>query len=410
MRQALQIGVLWIAACSSGGNTHYDNGSNTGDSDLTGSFDRRAMVASVGEHVILPAYEAFQTSADALDLAVGAWADSVGAGGDFFAERDGAQTAFKDAYIRWQWIEVLQIGPAGNSSRFVGGQGIRDTVYSWPTTNACRVDQILYSQDFKTEDFFERELVNAFGLDALGYLLFVEGSDNACAAPVALNRAGEWASLSSGELAVRRSAYAARLAERIATQARQLSNLWSPGGANFLSNLQTAGTSGSVYSTAQQAVDQLFASMFYVERQVKDLKLAAPLGVSGACTSRESCPELVESPHARLSLDAIRANLEAFEAVFLGAAAEDSVQRSGFDDFLLALGAEELATTITNDIAATRTALDAINGTLTDALNENHPSVLAAYDALKRITDVLKSELVSVLNLRVPNEGAGDND
>ena len=53
---------------------------------------------------------------------------------------------------------------------------------------------------------------------------------------------------------------------------------------------------------------------------------------------------------------------------------------------------------------------EAIPGTMEEALANNPAAVVAAHTAVKAMTDDLKSRFVNVLNLRVPDEGAGDND
>lgn len=400
-RTWLPLSILSLVACTSdgGGSVEPDDG-----------FDRRALVTSVGEHVILPTYERAADEADSLNTAVVSYASAVQQGSDAAGPLSTARQSFRTAFVQWQWVEAMQLGPAGRSSVFEGGRGLRDRVYSWPTANACRVDQIVYSQDYAASDFFDRELVNAFGFDALEYLLHAPGTENACALSVPLNSEGQWASLSAAEIERRRAEYAARLAGQLASEIRGLYDRWRPDGGNFLADLQRAGERDSVYGTAQEAIDQLFAAMFYVEREVKDLKLAAPLGVSGACTSSTVCPDLVESPHADLALDAVRANLAAFEALFLGQLADDGEERVGFDDFLGALGADALRDQMVLDIAEARAALDSVPVPMTEALSGSTAQVLSGYEALRDVTTALKTQFVSVLSLRVPNEGAGDND
>ena len=50
------------------------------------------------------------------------------------------------------------------------------------------------------------------------------------------------------------------------------------------------------------------------------------------------------------------------------------------------------------------------DGTFEDALVAEPARVQVVYDAVKLFTDDLKSTFPSTLGLRVPEEGAGDND
>jgi len=54
--------------------------------------------------------------------------------------------------------------------------------------------------------------------------------------------------------------------------------------------------------------------------------------------------------------------------------------------------------------------VEATPGTLEAAVEANPEQVMAAHAAVKGVTDLIKTQLVTVLNLRVPQEGASDND
>ena len=123
---------------------------------------------------------------------------------------------------------------------------------------------------------------------------------------------------------------------------------------------------------------------------------------------------LVESPWADTSIPQLIRNVETFQMVFLGNRPVDPAQ-IGFDDFLIARGAPALAATMTADIAAAVTAVQNIQGaTLKDAINDipagANATVLNAHAKLKAVTDNLKAQFVTVLNLSIPQTGAGDND
>jgi hypothetical protein len=161
--------------------------------------------------------------------------------------------------------------------------------------------------------------------------------------------------------------------------------------------------SGSSYANAQAAVDELFAAMFYVELRVKDRKLAVPVGLHVDCAN-EVCPDQVESVFAQRSREQILANLEAARAILTGGEGE------GFDDMLAALNGADLSTRMLADLDAAIAGFSAFEGTLQGALTTDRESVVALHDLVKAFTDDLKAEFVTVLNLRVPQEGAGDND
>jgi hypothetical protein len=55
-------------------------------------------------------------------------------------------------------------------------------------------------------------------------------------------------------------------------------------------------------------------------------------------------------------------------------------------------------------------ALRPLNADLALTLRDDPDALLDAYERLRALTTLLKSQLATVLNLSLPMEGAGDND
>jgi hypothetical protein len=138
----------------------------------------------------------------------------------------------------------------------------------------------------------------------------------------------------------------------------------------------------------------------------KDMKLAGPSGISGC--DADTCAELVESRWAKRSKENIVNNLKAAQVIFLGAA--PGVSAVGLDDLLESLSATALAEQMAAALEEAISAAQAINGNLLDALNSQLETVHAAHAAAKALTDLMKTQFVSVLNLEVPQRAASDND
>lgn len=367
------------------------------------SFDRRAMLSNLGSNVIVPALETFVSEADALADATAAARVAVGTTAQT-AALEAARVSFGETMDAWQTLEVFHIGPAAAPGMATGALGFRDEIYSWPTVNSCRIDQEIVSGDYENADFFDTELVNVYGLDALEYLLHYTNAANTCAPQVDINSNNSWDALGAAEITLRRAEYAEAVAARVALDGAALLSAWQGG---FLEDLSTAGLSGSEFGSAQDAVNELFAALFYVELVVKDEKLAIPAGISDECATT-TCPTALESRWSGRSAHNIAANLSGFRSALLGGATASA--GIGFDDFLTELGAPDLATEMEAETDAAIDAVQAIPGTMEEALVNDHASVVAAHTAVKAMTDDLKSTFVTVLNLRVPDEGAGDND
>lgn len=389
---------LTAAACR-----NVSTSSSDTSSDL---FDRQALLRSYSLQVVLPALRGFETDAGGLAGATAALAEAEAAGSADDADWTAARDAWRDAMGSWQILEVLQIGPAGDASMRVGGRGLRNEIYSWPAVNPCRVDQETASGDFASADFFVREQVTTRGLAAIEYLLFDPDTNNACAAAVGINADGTWAALvANDEVPARRARYAEVATAEVHRRAVELLEAWDISGEDFAGQIIGAGAADSIYESAAVAIDEVFRALFYVELQVKDRKLAPPAGLNPDCLAT-TCPELQESRWADASKEHILANLIAAQQVFLGGTSAGV----GFDDFLHAVGASDLAVEMTAELEDVIAAVEAIPGSFGNALSTDPDSVRAAHAALKAFTDNLKSRFVTVLSLRIGQEGAGDND
>lgn len=350
--------------------------------------DGRAVLRQLADHVLLPTYERFAVIAAALEAACDAYAISADD-----ADRAAAQTVWIDAMAVWQRLEVMQVGPAAAVDR-PGGRGLRDEVDSWPLTNECRIDSEVVEAAYVDRDAFAAELPNVRGLDALEYLLFHDGPDNACDPASEINAAGTWAALDPTELAARRAAYAATLAHLVRVQADVLRDAWRPDGEDYAGRLARADAEPFVDPVL--GLVSILDALLYLDAVVKDQKLSA---TDAAQT---------ESPHAQRSREHVHANLEAAEELFFGA--PRGTDAPGFDDLLRAAGEHELPDRMGVLFADARAALDAIGEPLETAITSRPEAVAAARDALGRVTTELKGPLVTVLRIRIPGEAGGDTD
>lgn len=355
--------------------------------------DRAPYVAAFADCAASSAAD-FKTKADALVAAAAAYQSSPST-----ATRDAARGAFHAAMENWQMNEALRFGPAAPRSA-PGGMDLRDHIYSWPLVSRCAVEEQIVAKGYETSA--AGLLINQRGLAALEYLLFFEGSDTACTGSSAIVSSGSWAALTDRD--ARKRLYALRVSEDVARRAGELVTAWDPAGGNFKERM--LGT--DVYPTTQRALNAVSDAMLSsVEGEVKDMKLARPLGLRD-CSSAV-CPEQLESQFAARSLRNVEANLKGFRKLMYGCGAND--EGKGFDDLLVSLNQQGVVDRIKAADAATTAALNAISpADLSTELTANPQKVRALYDALAGITSVLKTDLVSNLDLELPMAIEGDVD
>lgn len=385
VRQSFPFFALALFACTSP-RPVTDAGLDDG-----GTAVNRGQVLAAGGTCVLAQAKTFQTAVVALENVLKAQPVS-------FAD---ARAAFHVAMDAWQVNEVMQIGPA-SSSMNPGGGDLRDQIYAWPLTSRCATEETLVAKGYVTN--IAAQLINRRGLAAVEYLLFYEGSATACPASSPIVANGTWAALSQTEREERRWAYALAATIDVRLRADALVQKWEGG---FQATLTSAGPSNGLYKTQLAAINAMSNALFYVEHEVKDMKLARPIGLRGCATP--PCLDLLESQHAARSKANVKANLDGFRRIFQGCQANH--EGPGFDDLLISVGADAMSARMIAAADASETALAAIEeADLGPALTTDPASVRALYDAIKAMTDILKTEVPGVLDLEVPKSLEGDND
>ncbi len=359
---------------------------------------RADLAAAIATEALLPTFRAFAASAAELEVKAEAHASAPTP-----ATRDAARSAFLEAMLDWQEAELMQVGPVGPATETRGGRDLRDEIYAWPLAAACRVESLLIASDFDPATIASQP-VNVRGLSVIEQLLFTADDAPVCATDAAVVSA--WSTLGDAEIARRKAQYALAAARIVRERADEVLRTFAPSGDDFAGELGRGGRGSELFASGQASLNAISDALFYLDTETKDMKLAEPAGISVRCTT-DVCPERAESLYARRSREYILANLRGFLRVYRGG---DAAGARGFDDLLVERGAAELATAIETETNAAIAATEAIPGSLEEALTTDRASVVAAYDAVKGMLDDVKTQMLSVLDLELPERAEGDND
>ncbi|HMI89061.1 MAG TPA: imelysin family protein [Polyangiaceae bacterium] len=379
----------------SGGSAGNPGSGGTG-ADPT-AFSKAALLGAVADCAI-DRYREFRDAAAVLDDTARTAAASA-APSDVASMRQ----AWLVAMAKWEQVELFRFGPM---ARLVdpGGRDIRDRIDGWPLVSRCGIEERIVSRAYDAPEL-SMALINVRGLAAFEYVAFYEGSDNACSNFTAINAHGTWAALGAAEIARRKLEYAAASAKDVRLQAEALVEAWSPTGGNFRAELLGA-AQRPTFGSEQKALNAVSDALFYIEIEGKDWKLGRPVGL-GDCAA-PTCPDALESPYARQSTAHLQNNLAGFRLVFEGCAAGNS--GTGFDDWLRAAGASDLADRMLAALEQAENAVATLDPPIEQALATDPAKVMGVYTAFKGLTDLLKTEFVTVLNLELPKPAQGDND
>lgn len=358
------------------------------------AFTRRAL-REAATNCSLWHYCHFENAASKLERRVSRWVAEPSE-----PNLDAARAAWKAAMETWSVLELFQFGPLSSRSESAGkdlywGQGLRESIYAWPSVARCRVEEQVAGQAFLTRGL-NGVVISGRGLYALEYLLFYPGSDTAC--PPSSSAGQQWARLSAEELDERKRAYAAALGTDVLERARGLTRAFLPSGDDF----QRAFIEAEGYPSEQEAMNVLAWALVYTERELKDWKLGVPAEYTASHPVTQP-----EAPYAGIGTENIRANLRGFRSMFQGCGPEG--EGLGFDDWLVATGNEELA----NDIVAAWRVAQAAADAFPPLPSASREQVQALYAAVKGLTDLLKTDLFgtgSPLNLKLPGTVGDDTD
>ncbi len=398
-----------LTACTGGGS---DNGSDAAPSTQPGTFDYFEMFVNLADNVIIPGYEQLQQQTQQMAGADGTLARYCAAigGADETSARDKAQQAWRDTMAALQRVEVHQIGPVAERNYALQKRLIT------PAKNRvsyCGIDRSTVSSRSDGFDLAARPPTQK-GMYAIEYLLFNNDLAHNCQEQTP--ETDDWNTRDETQRRQWRCEYALQLSDDVAAATDATLTAWRTDGGNYRATFAHPDNQESL-------LEQLSDALFYVELSVKDLKLGPPLGLHKSC-NRVACPDRVKSPYSKNSLVNIDNNMAGFERVFTGG---DGL---GLDDLINAANLASVTTRLNTQVADLRTYLASIQQPLIDqtqamlasgddtncvnsAANPDtvrSQSACAAHGYLKRVTDTLRTDFVTALNVDLPDRAQSDND
>ncbi|HKP96861.1 MAG TPA: imelysin family protein, partial [Fibrobacteria bacterium] len=274
------LGAAWLGVSSLG-----LQACSIAASDLIATVDRRPLLTSLRDTVIIPRSERFAAKASVLEEA------AAGLEADPSPERlDSAKAAWKEASLAWAALQATRVGPILDQT---------PRLDFWPTRSNLIEQALASSFALDSNRLASLTPSAAKGLPALEWLLFAAPSDSLLAI------------LGDSLQGPRRGRYIAAAATDVRRAAAGILADWKGAtGAAF-----AAPASGTRYPTSQMAIEELIKGLVATLEDMKNGKVLVP---AGAKTAGRPQPDAVESPYADYSLDILRANLDGVESAFKG--------------------------------------------------------------------------------------------
>ena len=373
------------------------------------------MLKDIADNVIMPNYaDLTAKSADfsKTDGSLANYCAAIGTGTET-STRTTAQTEWKTVMAAIQRTETHALGPAANNS-----DTLRNRIYSFASQylNTCELDQSVILSENADFVLAERSS-NQKGHGALEYLLFNDTLTHSCAEIIPTTE--NWNAQSEIDRKTKRCNYGKLLAADIAEASASVNSAWKADGSDYRADFISEANAGA---NVQAMSDALIVMM---DKQAKDRKLSYPVGIKQEC-STISCPENTESKYSETSFENVKNNVQSFIDLFTGGTG------SGFEDLIIDADFAATATNIETTAQAVVTAITNNSGTsiydqassITDATTEGActnaygapDTVSADYSACsiaglaKKVTDLLKIDFVTIVNVNLPGSVQSDND
>lgn len=405
--------ILGILAVILAGCVSDEVGPENENSVSADNFDFIGMFVNYADNIIIPNYRAIADLAANFTAdggALGSYCSAIGTASEGSA-RTTAEQGWRDLSLAIQHSELHILGPATEN-----GGALQNRLISAAAGNlsTCGIDQavVLSSED---SDFdVATRTSNQRGIGSVEYLLFNPDLTHTC--PGQITETADWNSRPVEERRQLRCEYALEVASDVAAAASSLLAAWSTEGGDYRSTfINPASTADSL--------DALSDALFYLDTDTKDRKLGVPTGIDDACLGF-ACPDQVEAFYSETSLANVRANLESFENMFVGASGP------GFDDIVARSDAPGLVDDFTANIAAAIAGIDASTTSLrsqTEMIddagdqtacinafaNPDRPGQFPSCSVMgliKVLTDDLKVGFTAAVDVDLPDRAQSDND
>lgn len=332
-------------------------------------YDRSAMLKDIADHVIMPNHAAFAAECSSLANML----DALDGSSMTVTNVEAAQAQWSKVANAWAFCELFNVGQIRDAY-------IHSKIHTWPANDAF-IEQFIAGTDVLNEAYIATKGSSSKGIAAIEYLLFSTGGSAAVKD-----------SLTTSPNAARRLTYLKACGQDLRTVATELNNMWLVGGKNYYATFINAKGTGITAST-NMIVNELSALV----EKMAGTKLSKPMGKANNNTVDK---KLAEAFRSDISLDLIKSDLVVLEAAYHGGA---DTTTTGIDDNLNAVGAKyddkRLSDKISEQFVATRTALNNVTSPLSVALDNDKADLETAYQELKKLLVLLKTDVVSDLSI-----------
>lgn len=337
------------------------------------SIDRKALLTYIADEMIIPSYANFKTKFDLMLIKSAAFttAPTTISLAEFRA-------AWVSAYLEWQKIELIDIGPAQV-------QTIRAFFNIYPT-NVANINVGINSGDVNLD---LPVTYSQQGFPALDYLINgLANNDNDIVAFYTTNTD-----------AAKRVAYLKKITTQMNTIFTKVYTPWTTGGyrEEFINKSGTDASSSLALLVNGYVLNY--------ERYIRSGKFGIP---SGAMLNGVVSAEKVEAVYKKdISLALAKAAQQASVDFFYGKSVKTGTEGQSFKTYLDALNAKDsktgvkLSQVIIDQFAATATKLNLLSENLNSEVKTNNQKMIDVYTEMQKSVKLLKVDMTSAMSITI---------
>lgn len=355
----LMVSSVVFSACNK-----EDKTTNNND-----GLDRKPMLVNYANNYILPGYSAMTDDLTALKSKSEAFTNTPNE-----ANLNSLREAWRKAYLTWQKVDMLELGPAE-------GVSLRMYMNTYPVT-VSKINANITSGNYDLEEFGNKD---AQGFPAIDYLLHGVGSTPA-----------EIISYytTSGQATLHKE-YLQAVVNKMLEKVQGVKNEWDTYKTTFTESTGTD-VNGSLSKMTNSFV-------LYYERYLRSGKIGLPVGAMTGSAK----PEIVESYYTpEFSKDLAVTALNSVKNFYEGKSFDGGIQDACMKTYLSSIGTKDDNGTLMADLISTEmneaiTGLGGINSNIKDAVQSDRTNVLTIYDQLQEIVPLLKVDMVSAFGISI---------
>ncbi|SEN70322.1 Imelysin [bacterium A37T11] len=361
---SLFVIILTIYACSK------KDGTSKQEEEKPG-VDRKALLTYLADDLIIPSYTNFKTSFGQLLAKSDAFTTSP-----TLSSLTELREAWVNAYISWQKIELIDVGPAQE-------QNIRSFFNIYPT-NVSNIQSGIASgnTDFNLPATYAQQ-----GFPAIDFLLNgLAGTD-----PEILTF------YTNAPDAVKRIAYLKKITEQMNTVFTKVYDPWVTG------TYRETFTSRTGTDASSSLAILVNGYVLNYERYIRSGKFGIP---SGAMMNGVVAAEKVEALYKKnISLTLAKTAFQASIDFFNGKSVKNGTEGLSFKSYLDAVDAKDsqtgvkLSKTIADQFAATNVKLDLLSENLNEEVKNNNQKMIDVYTEMQKSVRMLKVDMTSAMSI-----------